>query len=262
VTLVEAGVIHVSPEGVFIYDGSQDRLLSHDITPGWRDMINNSASSSIEQIPVMFDGREKELRVAVPRVFPTGTPGEWVLDLNRTREGNEPSWSQTDRAVRYYIHYDGDEPVQGDHGKVQSVSSTGVKVFTENVGTSADGSNMTAEYQGPTLAAGLHRARYTDLHVEYEPHAGSVNAETMVDGQSMGSIPLSIGSGLATYGISEYGLASYGGAGRRKAYTPLPLNSEGRNVSQNFTYAGQEAFKIFNYAIGMVPEPNVRQVSE
>jgi hypothetical protein len=84
----------------------------------------------------------------------------------------------------------------------------------------------------------------------------------MVDGQSMGSIPLSIGSGLATYGISEYGLASYGGAGRRKAYTPLPLNSEGRNVSQNFTYAGQEAFKIFNYAIGMVPEPNVRQVSE
>jgi hypothetical protein len=262
VALVEAGVIHVSPDGVFIYDGAQDRLLSHDITPGWRDMINNSASTSIEQIAVLFDSREKELRVAVPRVFPTATPGEWVLDLNRTREGNEPAWSQTDRPVRYYIHYDGDEPVQSDFGKVRTISSTGVKVFTENAGTSADGSDLTAEYQGPTLAAGLHRARYTDLHVEYEPHAGDVSAETMVDGQSMGSIPLSIGSGLASYGVSEYGLASYGGAGRRKAYTPLPLDSEGRNVSQNFTYVGQEAFKIFNYSIGMVPEPNVRQVSE
>jgi hypothetical protein len=98
--------------------------------------------------------------------------------------------------------------------------------------------------------------------VEYEPHAGSFSAETVVDGQSMGAISLSIGSGLATYGVSEYGLASYGGAGRRKAYTPLPLNSEGRNVQQNLTYTGQEEFTVFNYALGMVPEPNVRQVSE
>lgn len=259
---VEAGVVHVSAEGVFIFDGASDRLLSHDLTPGWRDMIDNSASTAVEQIPVVFDWRNKELRVAVPRVFPTATAGEWILDLNRTREGNEPAWSQTDRNIRHYIFWDGDEPVQGNRGKLQSLSSTGVKVFTEATGTSADGSNMSAEYQGPTLAAGLHRARFTDLHVEYEPHAGSVSAETMVDGVSMGQISLSIGSGLATYGVSEYGLASYGGAGRRKAYTPLPLNSEGRNVQQNFTYAGQEAFKLFNYALGMVPEREVRQISE
>ena len=262
VAAVEAGTVHASAEGVYIFDGASDRMLSHDITPGWRDMVDNSASTSMQGIPLIFDWREKELRVSVPRIFPTATAGEWVLDLNRTREGNEPAWAQTDRPVRHYLHWDGDEPVQGNRGKVQSLSSTGVKVFTEAEGTSADGSNMTAEYNGPTLAAGLHRARFTDLHVEYEPHAGSFTAETVVDGQSMGAIGLTIGSGLATYGVSAYGLASYGGAGRRKAYTPLALNSEGRNVQQNLSYSGQEEFTIFNYAIGMVPEREVRQISE
>jgi hypothetical protein len=262
VAQVEAGVVHVSPEGVFIFDGATDRLLSHDITPGWRDMLDNSASTAIERIPVLFNWRDKELRVSVPRIFPTATAGEWVLDLNRTREGNEPAWSQTDRNIRHYIFWDGDEPVQGNRGKLQSLSSTGVKVFTESVGTSADGENITAEYNGPTMAAGLHRARFTDLHTEYEPHAGALTAETMVDGVSMGAISLGIGANLATYGVSEYGLASYGGTGRRKAYTPLPLNAEGRNVSQNYVYTGQEDFTLFNYHVGMVPEREVRQVSE
>jgi hypothetical protein len=262
VAAIEAGVVHVSPEGVFIFNGAEDRLLSHDITPGWRDMIDNSPSTAIANIAALYDWRDKELRMNVPRIFPTATRGEWVLDMNRTRESNEPAWSQTDRDIRQYIFWDGDEPVQGNRGKLQSVQSTAVKVMTEAEGTSADGADMTAEYNGPSLAAGLHRARFTDLHVEYEPHAGSFSAETLVDGQSMGAINLGIGSGLATYGVSEYGLASYGGAGRRKAYTPLPIGSEGRSVQQNFVYAGQEDFAIFTYALGMVPEPNIRQVTE
>jgi hypothetical protein len=261
-TAIEGGVVHVSAEGVYIFDGASDRLLTHDLTPGWRDMIDNSPSSAVANIAVVYDWREKELRVAVPRVFPTATSGEWVLDLNRTREGKEPAWSQTDRPVRHYILWDGDEPTQGNRGKLQSLSSTGVKVFTESEGTTADGSDMAAEYHGPTLAAGLHRARFTDLHLEYEPHGGALTAETLVDGQSMGGIGITIGSGLATYGVSEYGLASYGGPGRRKAYTALPLASEGRSVQQNFVYAGQERFALFTYALGMVPEPNPRQISE
>jgi hypothetical protein len=261
-TAVEAGVVHVSAEGVYIFDGASDRLLSNDITPGWRDMIDNSASTSIAQIPVVFDWRNKELRVSVPRIFPTGTAGEWVLDLQRTREQDEPAWAQTDRTIRNYLFWDGDEPVSGNRGKLQSIPSTGVKVFTEAEGTSADGSNMTAEYRGPTMSAGLHRARFPDLHTEYEPHAGSFAVEPVVDGISMGSIPLGIGSGLATYGVSEYGSASYGGAGRRKAYTPLPLHAEGRSIQENFVYSGQEAFGIFTYHTGMIPEPNPRQISE
>jgi len=262
VTSVEAGMVHVSAEGVYIFDGANDRLLSHDITEGWRDMVDNSASTSIAQIPVVFDSREKELRVSVPRIFPTSTPGEYVLDLNRTREQDEPAWAQTDRTIRHYLFWEGDEPVQGNRGKLQSIPSTAVKVFTEAEGTSADGSNMTAEYDGPTMSAGLHVARFPDLHVEYEPHAGSFSVEPVIDGVSMGVISLGIGSGLATYGTSEYGSASYGGAGRRKAYTPLPLNAQGRTVQEKFVYSGQEAFGVFTYNTGMIPEPEARQFSE
>lgn len=262
VAKIEAGVVHASAEGVFIFDGASDRLLSHDLTPGWRDMVDNSASTAVSEIATVFDWRKKELRVAVPRIYPTGTRGEYVLDLNRTREGNEPAWAQTDRNIRHYIFWDGDEPVQGNRGRLQSLPSTAVKVFTESVGQTADGGNLTAEYGGPTLAAGLHRARFIDLHTEYEPSAGALTAETLVDGVSQGQISLSIGSGIAQYGSGVYGTATYGGTGRRKAYTPLPIGSDGRNVQQKYSYNGQDDFALFNYAIGMVPEPHVRNIGE
>src|SRR3990167_2203573 len=121
---------------------------------------------------------------------------------------------------------------------------------------------MTAEYQGPTLSAGLDRAPFTGPHIEYEPHAGSFTAETVVDGVSQGQIGLSIGAGLSVYGTAVYGTGTYGGSGRRKAYTPLPLGSDGRTVQQNYVYTGQESFALYTYAVGMVPEPNVRQISE
>lgn len=262
VALVEAGAAHASAEGVFIFDGATDRLLTNDLTPGWMDMVDNSPSSAIEQIPMVYDWREKKMRVSVPRCFPTAAPGEFVLDLNRTRESQQSAWSQTDRTVRHYIFWDGDEPVQGNRGKLQSLPSTAVKVFTEAEGTTADGADMTAEYDGPTFSAGLNRARYVDEHIEYEPHGGNFTMETLVDGVSQGAISLSIGAGLAAYGTAEYGIASYGGAGRRKAYTPLPLSSDGRNIQQKFTYAGQESMAIYSYSIGMVPEVSPRQMSE
>lgn len=262
VTAVESGVVHVSAEGVFIFDGASDRMLSHDLTPGWRDMIDNAPSTAIAGITTVFDWRNKELRVAVPRIFPTATPGEWVLDLNRTREGKEPAWSQTDRPIRQYIFWDGDEPTQGNRGKLQSLSSTSVKVFTEADGTTADGGNMVAEYNGPTLSAGMHRARFTDLHGEYEPHGGDFSAEAVIDGQSMGSIPIQIGAGVATWGTLVYGTSRYGGTGRRKFYTPLPLESEGRTIQMNYVYEGQESFALFNYAPGMTPETLPRQFTE
>lgn len=259
---IEAGVAHASAEGVFVFDGAQDSLLSNDLTPGWRDMIDGSPSTAVAKIAMVYNWREKEVRIAVPRLFPRAARGEWTLDLSRTREQETPAWADTDRNIQLYIFWDGDEPVQGNRGKLQSLPSTATKVFTESEGTTADGANMTAEYNGPALSAGLHRARFTDLHVEYEPHAGSFTAETLVDGISQGQISISIGAGLASYGVAEYGLASYGGAGRRKGYTPLPLGSDGRSIQQNFVYEGQESFALFTYAPGMVPEPAVRQFSE
>jgi hypothetical protein len=262
VALVEAGVCHASAEGVFIFDGATDKLLSNDLTPGWRDMVDNSASTAVSRIAMVYDWKKKEVRIAVPRLFPTASPGEWVLDLSRTREQEEPAWAATDRNIRHYIFWDGDEPVAGNRGKLQTVPSTAVRVITENDGTSADGADMSAEYDGPTFAAGLNRARFTDLHIEYEPHGGNLTGETVVDGVSQGQISFNIGSGLATYGVSEYGLATYGGAGRRKNYTPLPLGSDGRNAQQKFVYTGQESMAIFTYAIGIVPEVHPRNFAE
>lgn len=259
---VEAGVAHASAEGVYIFDGATDRLLSHDLTPGWRNMVDNSPSTAVSGIAMVYDWQQKELRVAVPRVYPTDAPGEWILDLNRTREQEEPAWSHTERPVRQYVFWDGDEPVTGDRGKLQTLPSTAVKLFTENEGMSADGENMTAEYAGPTFAAGLNRARFTDLHIEYEPHGGNFTAETVVDGISQGQISIPIGAGLAKYGTAVYGTAVYGGTGRRKGYTPLPLSSDGRNVQQKFVYSGQESMAVFTYAIGMIPEVQPRQFSE
>lgn len=262
VTAVESGVCHVSAEGVYIFDGATDRLLSYDLTPGWHDMIDGSASTAVSEISVVYDWSQKELRVAVPRRYPTADRGEWVLDLNRTREGSDPAWTETDRNIRHYIYWDGDEPVAGNRGKLQSVPSTAVHVFTESVGTDANGGNMTAQYAGPTFAAGMNRARFTDLHVEYEPHAGNFTAETLVDGVSQGQIAIGIGAGVPTWGTSIWGVSVWGGFGRRKAYTPLPLSSDGRNAQQKFVYEGQESFAVFGYALGMVPEPNPRQMSE
>lgn len=262
VTLVEAGVCHASAEGVFIFDGATDRFLSNELTQGWRDMVDHAPSSAVTAIPVVYDWREKEVRVSVPRLYPTASPGEWVLDLNRTREQEDPAWAQTDRSVRHYMFWDGDEPVAGNRGRLQTLPSTAVRVIDENEGTTADGDSMSAEYDGPTFAAGLNRARFTDLHGEYEPHSGNLTAETIVDGVSQGQINIGIGAGLALYGTAVYGTATYAGAGRRKFYTPLPLRSEGRNVQQKFVYTGTESAALFTYAMGMVPEPNVRQFSE
>lgn len=262
VTLVEAGVCHASAEGVFIFDGATDRLLTNDLTPGWKDMVDNSASSAVNGIAVVYDWREKEVRVSVPRLSPTADPGEWILDLNRTREGNEPAWAHTDRTVRHYVFWDGDEPVQGNRGKLQTLPSTAVRVFTENDGQSADGIDLSAEYDGPTFAAGVNRARFTDVRVEYEPHGGSFTAETVVDGVSQGQIGIAIGAGVTTWGTLVYGTSKYGGSGRRTGYTPLPLESEGRTAQQKFVYTGQESFAVFTYGIGLVPEPEPRQMSE
>jgi hypothetical protein len=260
--LIEAGVVHASAEGVFIFDGATDRLLSHDLTPGWRDMIDNSTPTAASNVAMVYDWKQKELRIAVPRLYPRATRGEWVLDLNRTRENNTPAWSDTDRNIVNYIFWSGDEPVQGNRGKLQSYSSTNSKIVTEATGTTANGANMVAEYGGPTFSAGLHRARYVDMHTEYEPHAGSATVEAVIDGVSQGQISMSIGSGIATYGSGVYGTAVYGGSGRRKHYTPLPLGSDGRSLRVNYSYTGQERFAIYTYSAGIVPESEARQFAE
>lgn len=255
---IEQGVLHASAEGVFLFDGASDRLLSFDIEPAWKDLMANAPSSSLERVAAVYDYRFKEVRLAVSRLYPRAAYGEFILDLNRTREMEVPAWTDTDRTIDGYLPWDGDEPALGARGRVLSWPSSGGQLFEESTGQSANGSNLRAEYEGPHLATGLNRARFIDLHLEYEPHGGTYGVETVVDNVSQGSVTLDLGSGLAVYGTGVYGTATYGGSGRRKAHTFLPLGAEGRSVWLKTVYTGQEAAKFYTYAYGMVPESDLR----
>jgi hypothetical protein len=252
------------------FDGSGDRSLEYDIQPAWRDLIGNAAPADLEKVAMVHDHLRNLARVSVPRVFPSAAKGEWILDLNRTRDQDAvPAWTRSDRDVAFYIYWDGNEPTAGNRGRLFYMpTSTLAHVYELEDGDSAlasvNSSNVTAEYEGPALNLGLHRARVTKLHVDYEPHAGTFSVEPVIDGVSQGSIALSIGTGLYTYGSSNatYGTATYGGAGRRKAYTPLPLAASGRSVVLKAVYQGAERFKLFSYAFEVVPEVVPRQASE
>lgn len=262
VAAIENGIVHASGEGIHIYDGASDRLLTFDIQPAWRDLVRNSASADLALVSVAHHFPYQELRVSVPRRYPSADRGEFVLDLNRTRESQTPAWTATDRAIGGYILWDGDEPVTGNRGRLLSWSPTEGRLFEESTGTSANSSNMTAEYEGPHLATGLNRVRFIDHYGEYEPHGGAFTVEVLVDGVSQGQETIPIGSGLATYGSGLYGTATYGGAGRRAYQSMLPIEAEGRTVWEKSVYVGMESFKVFTYAVGMVPEPSPRRFSE
>ena len=75
-------------------------------------------------------------------------------------------------------------------------------------------------------------------------------------------ILISIGAGQAVYDTAVYDTDVYAGSGRRIFYTNLPLGAEGRVYVQQATYTGQEAFKWFSYAPGLVPEVTSRDFSE
>lgn len=258
VTKVEQSELHASGDGVDSFDGASDRSLDHEIQPAWRDLVTQSASTSLSLIATVYDALRQEWRVAVPRVYPTAVRGEWVLNLGRTRERDgQPAWATTDRDIHLYIHWNGNEQTAGDRGRLFSLPSTSGLVFEENVGTDGNSSNRTMTYEGPGVSMGLYRAQFPALHMEVEPHSGAFSVEPLTDGVSRGSIPLDIGAGLFPYGSTiVYGTPSrtYGGAGRLKLFTPLQMGHEGHTFVLRTTYSGRERMKIFDYAPVVVPD--------
>lgn len=262
VATIENGVVHAAASGIYIFDGTSDKLLSHDLEPAIRDLVGNTANADLRKIGMVYHQKEKELRVTVPRRYPSGTSGEWVMDLNRTRTTNQPAWTATDRTIGGYILWDGPEVQSGSRGRLFSWHTTTGRVFEEATGTNANSSNITAEYEGPGLTLGAFRGNWPDLRGEYEPHAGTFSVEPVIDGVSQGTQSVSIGSGLAVYGTATYGTSVYAGAGRRQFYKTLPLSANGRTFVLKMTYAGTEAFKMFSYNVGVVPETRSRSFSE
>jgi hypothetical protein len=260
---IENGVIHASAEGVFIFDGATDKYLGFDIETGWRDLIRNTGAGDLANVALVYHFIQKELRITVPRLFPTGAAGEFVLDLNRTREQEAPAWTSTDRTIGGFILHDGDEPTLGIRGRLLTWhSSTQGTVWEESTGTTANSSNMTAEYEGPDFSMGIHRARLIDVRGEYEPHGGAFSIEPVVDGVSQGVQSITIGSDLALYGTAVYGTDVYAGSGRRMFHVMQPLGAEGRTLRLKATYVGQEAFRAFTYQMSFIPESRPRGFSE
>lgn len=251
---IENGVVHIGANGVFIFDGGTDRLLSFDLDPAWRDLVTNGSQADLNKIAVTYHQQQKELRIAVPRRYPSGTWGEWILDLNRTRLTGNPAWSASDRPIGGYVLWDGPETVSGNRGRLFSWSATQTLLNEEATGTTANGADLHAEYEGPGLSLGALRGQWIDGRLEYEPHAGSLSCEVVVDGQSKGTQPIAIGAGLALYGSAVYGTATYGGTGRRMAYVMFPVSADGHSFVWKLTYTGKEAWRGFAYHIGVVPE--------
>ena len=255
-------MIHASAEGIHIFDGASDRLLSHNIEPAWRDYVANTVGSELQKTPIVYETRRKCVRVAVPRAYPSGVSGEWELNLDRTRAGGKEAWAQTGRAIGGYIHLDGSEGETHRHGELLTWSDANGLLFKESTGASANSSNVTAEYEGPSLALGIHRARIIEMHGEYEPNSGNFSIEPVVDGVSQGSYSLSIGAGLSLYGTALYGTGTYGSNARRKWYQIMPLGAEGRTLTLKQTYTGQARFRSFTYSAIVRPETTPRTFTE
>ena len=250
-------------EGVHIFDGATDRLLTHNIEVGWRDYISNTPAAELAKTPLVYETRRKALRIAVSRLYPYGTAGEWELDLDRTRQNSgQEAWTQTDRGIGGYIYLDGAETETHRRGELISWSDTTGLLFKESTGASANSSNQTAEYIGPALALGLHRARILEMHGEYEPNDGTFSIEPLVDGVSQGTFTLDIGQGLSKYDEALYDDGTYDSVERRKWYQIMPLQAEGRTLVLKQTYVGQVRFRSFTYAALVLPESKPRSFTE
>lgn len=252
---VEAGIVHAGPAGVYLFDGASDRLLSLDVDKAWEMMVSTTSQDELATINVAYMVKFKQVFVSVPNRWPSGLPGEFILDLNRTRTKRRETWFTTNRAMGGYIPFNGREDSTGFYGKLLSWSATAGELFEERTGTTADGADITAVYEGPAFTTQLIQALVNQVNVEYEPADGELEIEFIVDGQSVGGGTLDLGTGLALYGSATYGTSTYGGASRRTTPIMLPLPADGRSIVPRLTYRGSGRFRLFGFAFSITPEP-------
>lgn len=258
---VESGIAHAAPEGVYVFDGSSDRLLSYDFENDWRQMSSAGPEADLRRMAVCYHQRDKELRVAVSDNPIYGAAGEWVLDLARTKVSNIPAWSTTNRAIGGFISWDGPEPDSDNRGRLWSWALETGTLNEESVGMSANGADMDASYAGPDFNVPLKVSRFTELYGEYRGASGLFGVTIRVDGKVALSTSVDIGAGISQYGSAQYGTAQYGGAGRSMFTVDLPLSAEGRTVSYEWRYQGQAVPEFYTYGLEYQPEPEVRGIN-
>jgi hypothetical protein len=255
---LEDGALHAAAEGIYLFDGATDRLLSNDIdTPeesrGWRKYITTASATVLAKTPVVYHQHRKEVGVAVSNLYPFGAAGEYILDLNRTRLQEVPGWTTTDRTIGGYIVWDGPEPTAGNRGRIFSWSDTIGKLYEERTGTDADGADMVCDYEGATFTFGGRTMQVTETFIECEPHSGNLGCEVLIDGASLGAQNVDLSGGFSVYGTDVYGTAHYGGANRVMRTLVWDLN-DGNTLTTRLRYTGQETMKVYTYQHGVMPE--------
>ena len=258
--VVESGVLHAGASGVYLYNGAADELLTLPIDEAWRQYISGASAANLAATPMTYHKPTKHVRIAVTQRYPSSNPGEFILDLNRSRVGEEQAWTATDRTVGGYIQWDGKEATAGDFGRLFSWDLTTAKLYEESVGASANGADITMDYDGFTLPTGLQSARFVETYIEYQPTAGTLTVDLKVDGQLMGTQSFSLGSNLSRYGTAVYGTGTYGGSGRRVLPVMWPLRAEGKAAQLLLRYTGQGDPKIYTYGHNVFKEPIPRGI--
>jgi hypothetical protein len=263
VDVLENSIVHGGAPGVYVYNGATDQLMTYPIDPAWQAMMGNTTAAELSLLPLTYHKLRKELRVAVPNVFPTGSRGEWILDLNRTNapapqgETNDHAWFATDRTIGGYIQFDGAEPNSNNHGRIFSWSPSVVQLFEERTGTSANGSDITMQYQGFMLPLGIQFGRIVETYLEYQPasQSTSFSVSLVVDGMTFGPQSLNIVGSIARWGTFKWGTDTWG-SGVTRTMIPItwPLGCEGHSAQLRIKYIGQGSPKFFTYGHNVVEE--------
>ncbi len=254
---MEGGIVHAGAPGLYLFNGASDELLSYSIEPAWHDFIENSSPAAIARLPVVYHKTTKELRVAVPRLYPAGTMGEWIMDLNRGKGSDTgPAWFSTDRIIGGYYQYDGEEASSGDTGRIFSwYDGESSAIIEERIGVTANGSDRVMEYDGFMLPFGYQVARIIESYLEYQPANGTATVDLRVDGRLQGSQSFTPGVDLPRYGTATYHVSAYAGSSDRDGRAIVwPITAEGRTAQLLFRFVGPGDFRIYTYGHNAIPE--------
>lgn len=271
VAATELGIAHGGASGVYLFDGTTDQVLSDPIEPAWRDLVTNGTPSQLRSVAIVHHAKQKELRIAVARRYPSGAQGELVLDLRHLRASGEPGWAMTDRAIAGYIPWDGPESGAGNRGRLFSWSSTAVRLFEEDTGENFDdGVKVIGTYQGPDFVFGDRKSRVIDVAGLVQAAAGAnvlVGVQPYIDGVPQPSQAIAVPAAGGRYDTSTYDVATYAASQRRQWYAQAGLNAEGRVCSialtmSSTTPSAAAGPRLYSYRLRHRPEASARHQSD
>ena len=270
VRLLESGVLHASVGGVYLFDGAADRLVSAAITPSWTTMVNLTEPGVLALLAIGYHELRKEVRVQHTYDPHTQAPGEWVLDLERSKTQNTEAWTSTNRNIGGYFGWDGAETNPGDQGQLFSWPLDDAVLNKEAVGVSDNGADRLCVYRSPALLVSPRRVtRFIEAMLEIRPSVGVFQLDFEVDETPVWSRQwvFAAGAGGGTYVYDDpntlYDQVATNAAlaaPRRIIQTFLPLTAEGLTGTLVLSYTGQGTPAIYTLGLAVVAEPAIRSI--